>query len=81
MSAALRRISGGTGARLRQAYGAAGPRPTINAFPPDQGASLAAGDVTKNVTHILLIFDPGFVGLLYFINQNTQFGLDFYKKC
>jgi hypothetical protein len=26
-------------------------------------------------------FDPGFGGLLYFLNQNTQFGLDFYKKC
>jgi hypothetical protein len=37
--------------------------------------------VTKNVTHVLAIFDPGFDGLLYFLNQNTQFGLDFYKKC
>jgi len=37
--------------------------------------------VTRNVTHVLAIFDPGFRGLLYFLNQNTQFGLDFYKKC
>ena len=29
----------------------------------------------------LLIFDLGFGRLLYFLNQNAQFGLDFYKKC
>jgi hypothetical protein len=51
-------------------------------FRPTRSGSIACRcGVTKNVTHVLPIFDPGFASLLNFLNQNTQFGLDFYKKC
>jgi hypothetical protein len=34
------------------------PRPTINLFPLDQGGLACRWGVTKNVTHVLAIFDP-----------------------